>query len=145
LLVISFVDEPSANITAGNATRTDPANSTLVDPGSTIVLYISSGPAKVTVPPLVGVTQAQAEAKLREIGLTPDITYQSVPFGDSSSGRVLGQTPSGGVQVDPGSTVKLKIAKALPAPTTTTAAPTTTLAPTTTAAPATTTTAPPGP
>ncbi len=139
-LVISIVDEPSANIAAGSATRTDPANSTLVDPGSTIILYISSGPAQVTVPPLVGVTQAQAEAKLRELGLTPDITYQSVPFGDSSSGRVLGQTPSGGVPVDPGSTVRLKIAKALPAPTTTTAAPTTTLAPTTTAAPATTTT-----
>ncbi len=138
-LTVSLVDEPSANIAAGSATRTDPASGQLVDPGGTIILYISSGPAQVTVPPLVGVTQAQAEAKLRELGLVADITYQSVPFGDSSSGRVLGQTPSGGVQVDPGSTVKLKIAKALPAPTTT--LPPTTLPP----PPTTTTTTPPTP
>ncbi len=128
-LTISIVDEPSAIIPAGSATRTDPAGGTLVDPGGTIILYISSGPAQVTVPPLVGATQAQAEAKLRELGLAPDITYQSVPFGDSSSGRVIGQTPSGGVLVNPGSTVRLKIAKALPAPTTTTSPPTTTTLP----------------
>ena len=134
-LVVTITEEASATIGAGSAIRTEPATGTLVDPGSPVTLFISSGPAKVTVPPLVGVTQAQAEAKLGQLGLFPDISFQSVPFGDPSSGRVLGQTPSGGVEVDPGSTVKLKIAKALPAPTTT-------LAPTTTAPP---TTPPPTP
>jgi beta-lactam-binding protein with PASTA domain len=94
------------------------------------------------VPPLVGTTQAQAEAKLRELGLVADITYQSVPFGDPSSGRVIGQTPSQGVEVEPGSTVKLRVAQPLPAPTTTTSPPTTTLPPTTTASTTTTTVGP---
>jgi beta-lactam-binding protein with PASTA domain len=129
--VVTVRQEASASVQLGNAIRTDPAVNTLADKGATITLFISTGPDKVKVPPLVGTTQAQAEAKLRELGLVADITYQSVPFGDPSSGRVIGQTPSQGVEVEPNSTVKLRVAQPLPAPTTTTSPPTTTLPPTT--------------
>jgi serine/threonine-protein kinase len=136
-LVVTIQQEASS-LAVGNATRTDPVSGTLVSKASAITLYVSSGPAKVKVPPLVTLTQAQAEAKLAELGLTADVQFQSVPAGDSTDGRVTAQTPSQGVEVDPGSTVRLKVAKALPAPTTT-EAPTTTTTPPTTTLPATTT------
>ncbi len=131
---VTVTPEASADVAAGTSIRTDPAAGTLADKGSDIVLYVSSGPAKVKVPPLLGTTEAQATAKLTDLGLVPDVSYQSVPFGDASDGRVLAQTPSQGVEVDANSTVKLKVAKALPPPSTTTA-PTTTLPPTTTRRP----------
>jgi len=130
--VVTVQQEAHPTVAAGNAIRTDPAANTLADKGSALTLFISTGPEKVKVPPLVGTTQAQAEAKLNELGLVADISYQSVPFGDPSSGRVISQTPSQGVEVAPGATVKLRIAQPLPAPTTTTTPPTTTAAPTTT-------------
>jgi beta-lactam-binding protein with PASTA domain len=138
--VVTLQQEASPTVASGQATRTDPASGVLANKGSAITLYVSSGPSKVKVPPLVGLTQAQAEAKLFELGLAADVQFQSVPAGDSTDGRVTAQTPSQSVEVDPGSTVRLKVAKALPAPTTT-EAPTTTAAPaTTTSTPATTTT-----
>jgi eukaryotic-like serine/threonine-protein kinase len=141
--VVTIQQETSTTIPAGQATRTDPASSTLVNKGGAITLFVSSGPSKVKVPPLVTLTQAQAEAKLFELGLAADVQFQSVPTGDSTDGRVTAQTPSQGVEVEPGSTVRLKVAKALPAPTTTTTTvpptteppttiPSTTVAPTTT-------------
>jgi serine/threonine-protein kinase len=152
-LVVTLQQEASSTVPAGQATRTDPVSGALANKGSAITLFVSSGPSKVRVPPLVGLTQAQAEAKLFELGLAADVQFQSVPAGDSTDGRVTAQTPSQSVEVDPGSTVRLKVAKALPAPTTTetptTLAPTTTVAPTTvpatTAAPTTTSTTLAGP
>ncbi|MFZ4720973.1 MAG: Stk1 family PASTA domain-containing Ser/Thr kinase [Ilumatobacteraceae bacterium] len=137
--VVTVTQETSASVAAGSSTRTNPPASQLVDPGTPITLFVSTGPAKVRVPALVGLTQNQATAQLAAAGLVPDISYQSVPFGDASAGRVLGQTPSSGVELDPGSTVKIKIAQALPAPTTTTTPPTTppTSPPTTTPPPTT--------
>ncbi len=85
------------------------------------------------MPPLVGTTEAQAKQKLAQLNLLPDIRTQSVPFGDPNDGRVISQNPSQSVEVLPGATVKLVVAKALPEPTTTTVAPTlppTTVAPT---------------
>jgi beta-lactam-binding protein with PASTA domain len=77
------------------------------------------------VPPLLGTTEAQARVKLSELGLVPDVSFVSVLFGDPNDGRVIAQTPSQSVEVDAGSTVKLKVGKALPAPTTTPATTTT--------------------
>jgi eukaryotic-like serine/threonine-protein kinase len=116
--VVTVQQEPSDTVAAGNATRTDPAAGTLVAKGSPIILYVSSGQTQLTVPPLTGLTQAAAVAKLESMGLVPDVTTQNLPFGDPNDGRVIAQTPSVNVQVPPGSTVKLTVGKALPAPTT---------------------------
>ncbi len=130
-------EEASDLVPKGSAVRTDPAAGELVNKGGAVTLYISTGPAKVKVPPLTGLTEAQAIAKLDELTLTYELQYQTVPFGDSSDGRVIAQTPSVNTEVDPATAVvKLKVAKAAPAPTTTTTPPTT---PPTTTAPTTST------
>jgi serine/threonine-protein kinase len=110
-------EEASETVPLGSAIRTDPPAGQLVDKGSAITVFISIGKAKVKVPPLTGLTEAQAVAKLDEMLLQHTIQYQPVPFGDSTDGRVLSQTPSVNVEVDAASSVKLVVAKAAPPPT----------------------------
>jgi len=141
--VVTITNEDNATVPKGNAVRTDPAQGALADKGSPITLYVSNGPAQVTVPPLGNLTEAAARAKITGLGLVPDVSYASVPNGDPSNGRVIAQSPSEGNKVNPGATVRIKVARALPPPTTstsTTLPPTTTVPATTTTHPATTTT-----
>jgi beta-lactam-binding protein with PASTA domain len=97
----------------------------MTDKGTPITLYISTGQASVQVPPLVGLTQAQAIAKLNELGLVPDIITDPLPFGDVNNGRVTAQSPSETQTAMPGDTVRIKVGKAGPAPTTTSSTTTT--------------------
>ena len=136
--VVTVEEEPSASVDAGFAIRTDPAAGELVAKGSPITLYISSGPEPVTMPPLENLTEAAARAKLLELGLTVEVTYQAVPFGDSKNGKVITQSIASGAEVAPGTLVKLKVGQAVPNTTTTS----TTLPPTTTSSTTTTTTVP---
>ena len=151
-LVVSRAEEPNDSVPAGTVIRTEPPASTLVDKGSAVSVVVSTGPTKVAVPLVNGLTEAQATQKLTDAGLLFTITYQDVPFGHPNDKRVLKQTPEVAQQVDSSSTVALVVGRALPQPTTTpattppTLAPTTTTttpptsAPTTTSTPATTTT-----
>jgi beta-lactam-binding protein with PASTA domain len=129
-LSVKTQQEASDTVLAGNATRTDPASGQLVSKGAAVTLYISTGPTQVKVPPLVNYTEAQARAKISSLGLLANVTFQPVPFGDPTDGRVIAQTPASPQLVDPGSTVTVTIAKALPQPTT---IPTTTTIPPTAA------------
>ena len=142
--VVTVVEEPSQTVDAGLAIRTDPAASELVAKGSPITLYVSSGPEPVKVPPLENLTEAAARAKLLELGLTVEVTYQAVPFGDSKDGKVITQSIASGTEVAPDTLVKLKVGQAVVAPTTTTSTtlPTTTTSSTTTTSTTTTTVGP---
>ncbi len=131
-LVVSRVDEPNDTVPAGTVIRTDPAPDTTLDKGSTVALIISSGPTKVAVPLLNGITETQAIERLTERGLLASISYEDVPFGSPNDKRVLQQEPQATQLVDSSSTVTLVIGRALPEPTTTVAA----TPPPTTAAPA---------
>ena len=137
VFVVTVVQEPSASVDPGFAIRTDPAAGELIAKGSPITLYVSNGPEPVTMPPLELLTEAQARAKLLELGLTVEVTYQAVPFGDSKNGKVITQSIASGTEVAPGTLVKLKVGQAVAPPTTTTS---TTLPPTTTSSTTTTST-----
>ena len=55
--------EASDTIDKGNVTRTDPAVGTKIPVGSPVKVYVSSGPATVQVPNLVGKSEADARAR----------------------------------------------------------------------------------
>ena len=125
---VTVKEEASDTVEKGRATRTDPAQGEMVDKGTPITLYVSTGQATVQVPPLVGLTQAQAIAQLNKLGLVPDIITDPLPYGDVNNGRVTAQSPSETQTALPGDTVRIKVGKAGPAPTTTSST-TTTVAP----------------
>ena len=66
---------------------------------------------KVTVPNVVSLLQDDASSKLQSGGLTAQIKYLEVPFGDPRVNRVISQSPAAGSQVGKGTTVLLIVGK----------------------------------
>ncbi|ASU81806.1 serine/threonine protein kinase [Nocardiopsis gilva YIM 90087] len=104
-------NEPSSSISEGNVTRTSPEGGTSADPGSKVDLWISSGPEKVKVPDLSGMTKDQAESALKDRNLSGSFTEEE---SDEPEGQVIRQDPASGTEVDPNSTVNVVIAKKKP-------------------------------
>jgi beta-lactam-binding protein with PASTA domain/predicted Ser/Thr protein kinase len=65
----TLMSEASGSIDKGNVTRTDPVVGTKIPVGSNVTVYISTGPAQVQVPNLVGKSEADARAALDNAGL----------------------------------------------------------------------------
>jgi serine/threonine-protein kinase len=81
-----------------------PAGGARVDKGSNVALTVSSGPASVSVPPVVGDTVAQARRSLAKVGLKVGRVV-SEPSGQIASGSVIDTSPSAGQPVPVGSTI----------------------------------------
>jgi serine/threonine-protein kinase len=119
-------ETPSATVPAGAVISTDPGSGASVPTNSIVQIVVSSGPEQVEVPNLVGRTESDATAELRNRGLEGDVTPQTVPAGDPNAGRVISQDPAGGGTVDLGSTVRITVGVAGAATTTTTSSSSTT-------------------
>ena len=130
----------SSTVPAGTVMEIRPGPGEFVPKGSDVLIIVSNGPEPITVPAVVGRTQAQATNTLTEQGLVPNVAFVDVAAGSPDDGRVIAQSLPAGSQVDPGTAITITVGKAVaPVTTTTTIPPTTT---TTTVPPTTTTTAP---
>lgn len=65
----AVVHESNSDVAADNVIRTDPVAGQSVKVGQTVTLYVSSGAETVTVPSLVGLSQAAARDALKDAGL----------------------------------------------------------------------------
>jgi len=101
--------EPSDTVDAGKVTRTDPASGTDVDPGSTVTIFLSSGPEQVTVPLVTCQSFNSAQKDLERLGLQPVISSDTVAINPQCphGNKVAQQDPASGTTVDPGTTVTL--------------------------------------
>jgi serine/threonine-protein kinase len=102
--------QPSATIAPGLVIGTDPPAGTVALVGSTVTLLVSSGPAQVRVPDVLGESQTAAEAALTGAGL--EVGTISTRVSTQSAGSVLAQSPSGGTSLPSGSRVSLTVAQA---------------------------------
>jgi serine/threonine-protein kinase len=109
--VVTVTPEISATVAKGFVIRTDPAQGTLVDAASPITIFISSGPAPVAMPKLVGQTEIAAIAALDKLGISASVVYFDVPAGNANVGKVIAQAPAFASMVDPGSTVELTVGR----------------------------------
>ncbi|HEV7886356.1 MAG TPA: Stk1 family PASTA domain-containing Ser/Thr kinase [Acidimicrobiales bacterium] len=103
-------EEASSTVAQGKVIRTDPAAGQQVDKGSTVTLIVSSGPAQVDVPDVLGLTEADATKKLKDAGFKVARQDQTVTS-DSDDGRVVDQNPNAGTKADQGSTVTITVGK----------------------------------
>jgi serine/threonine-protein kinase len=101
--------EASDSVPTGQVIRTAPPAGTQIDKGSTVTLFISSGPQKVTVPSVVGQSQDSASAELANIGLKVQPVSQDSTT--ETPGTVLSQDPAAGSAVGRGSTVTITVAR----------------------------------
>ncbi|MDQ5861794.1 MAG: PASTA domain-containing protein, partial [Actinomycetota bacterium] len=101
----------SATVPAGRVITTSPAPGQMVGVGTTVEIVISTG--KVSMPGLINLPRAEAEAALKELGLVPNI--QEVENSEVAAGIVTGQSEQVNAAVDQGKTINIEVAKA-PAP-----------------------------
>lgn len=112
-LTVTTTNAASATIANGNVISQNPAKNTSVAPGSNVALVISTGPANVTVPNVVGQTQAAANTAITNLGLT--VATTNAASATVANGNVISQNPAAGASVGAGSNVDLVISTG-PAP-----------------------------
>ncbi|MGA0110174.1 MAG: PASTA domain-containing protein, partial [Schleiferiaceae bacterium] len=133
--IVTVQTEVSDTVEKGRVVRTDPAIGAPIDSGDTIVIYISSGQQQVEVPDVEGRTEGEARVALNTRGLAVEVIYVDVPAGSLNDGKVISQGVPFKTMVDPTTSIKLTVGKAIAATTTVATIPPTTEAPTPTAAP----------
>ena len=115
--VVTVTPEPNATVAKGIVIRTNPAQGTLVDAGSPITIFVSSGPAPVAMPNVQGQTEAAAVATLGKLGISATIEYFDVAAGNANVGKVISQSPAAASMVNPGSAVELLVGRESSVPT----------------------------
>ncbi len=113
--------EASTTVEEGKVIRTDPAAETPLPKGATVTLIVSSGPPKVEVPSVVGLTANGAKTTLESRGFGFASTETAACTPDEAN-QVIDQNPDAGTEVDPGTTVTVVVCKPV-ATTSTTPAP----------------------
>ena len=110
LVLGSVTSEFSDSVAAGIVLQQSPSSGTTASPGSAITLVLSKGPQNVSVPNVVGLTQAQAQSVLVSAGLV--LGTVTSEFSDTvAAGIVLQQSPSSGATASSGSAVALVLSK----------------------------------
>jgi serine/threonine-protein kinase len=99
-------DEASDTMAEGLVIRTVPAAGVGVTAGQDITVYVSTGAETTPVPPLEGLSEADARAAIEAAGLkVGQITSRSVP--GKAEGTVISSSPAAEEEVIVGSTVDL--------------------------------------
>lgn len=96
----------SESVAAGNVISMDPKSGTTVYRGDTVSLVVSSGPPLVTVPDVVGKTEAAARSALQKAGFQVQVNY---PLRFNLLDRVRTQTPKAQAKAPKGSTIRIDV------------------------------------
>jgi serine/threonine-protein kinase len=108
LLVGPEIKQADETVKAGHVIKASPAEGTLVPPNSKVTLYVSTGPAQKQVPSVVGKSEQDATQTLSQAGFNVGkITTDS--NSTAPAGTVLQQSPGGGSQAKPGTSVDLTV------------------------------------
>src|SRR5699024_5033424 len=103
--------EASADVEEGNATRWEPEVGTMVDEGSAVKVWFSTGPSEITVPDVTGMEQNAARDRLVAAGLdASNFSVQTENVPDMAEGRVARTEPAGGESVAPDAEITIIVA-----------------------------------
>jgi beta-lactam-binding protein with PASTA domain len=108
LVVGTVTTASSATVASGNVISESPSAGTTVNSSSAVNLVVSSGPAPVAVPNVVGDTQAAATSAIVAAGLALG-TVSTASSATVASGEVISENPSAGSSVSPGSAINLVV------------------------------------
>jgi len=103
--------QASSTVASGHVINTDPAAGIIVQVGSPVTVFVSSGPAPVHVPDVTGQSRSAAEAALTAAGLTVGTVTQR-SSSTQAPGTVISESPAAGSAVPTGGKVNLTVAQA---------------------------------
>ncbi len=115
LKVGTVTQQASSTVPKGNVISQDPIAGFQTPAGSAVNLVVSSGPALLTVPDVVGKTQLDAEVQIKNTcvtGTTQCLTVGNVIFQTSETvdaGSVISQDPPAGFEAAIGAAVSLVV------------------------------------
>jgi beta-lactam-binding protein with PASTA domain/predicted Ser/Thr protein kinase len=112
LVVDRVVRQADETVPERRVIRSSPAAGQTVDKGSGVTLFVSSGPPQEPVPDVVGLTEQEAKRTLGNQGFEVDVIEEGSDAVEP--GTVLRQDPAAGVEADPGATVTIVVARAIP-------------------------------
>ena len=107
-LEVTADTESSGSIRKGFATRTSPREGTSVERGSRVRLFVSSGPAKIEVPDVVGLTREAAETRLTRARLEVKVDLRD---SDAPENEVISQSPGSGTSAQRGDEVTIVVSR----------------------------------
>ena len=107
-LVADPVRQPSDDVPVDTVISQNPTDGTEVSPNSTVKLFVSSGPAAVSVPDLTGLTVAEAQNALSDQGLVVG-TVTEVDDPDAEAGKIIDSNPGAGTSVAPTTKINVRI------------------------------------
>jgi serine/threonine-protein kinase len=95
------------NVPVGTVVSQTPRQGSEVKKGSRVGIVVSTGPGSVALPEVVGLTEAQAVAKLQGLGLKP--TTQDQASTKVAQGHVISTDPTAGTELQVGSAVTVAV------------------------------------
>jgi beta-lactam-binding protein with PASTA domain/tRNA A-37 threonylcarbamoyl transferase component Bud32 len=98
----------SESVPKGQVFRQKPAAGKTVQRGDTVTFWVSSGPPKVYVPDVVGLSQGDAQAQLEAEGFVVSVDY--VAGWGEMPGDVVGQDPVAGTKGRAGDEIVIQVA-----------------------------------
>ena len=100
------VERQASDDPKGEVFDQDPNPGDSVEEGGAVTLFVSSGPAKVEVPDLSGLTKKEAEDELAEVDL--ELGDVEKAFDEEvPEGEIIGQDPAPDEKIEPGSPVDI--------------------------------------
>lgn len=109
-LTVAQVESVQAAAAPGVTMLTRPAPTTLLAPGAPVTVVVSRGAPTISVPPLLGLSQADARTRLEQEGLALG-TVTRRRSSDGTPGTVIGQRPAAGTLAAPGTVVDVVVAR----------------------------------
>ncbi|MDD2858709.1 MAG: Stk1 family PASTA domain-containing Ser/Thr kinase [Candidatus Nanopelagicales bacterium] len=106
-LQLGPVTEQDSDQPAGYVLEQSIPEGAQVNAGSTVAITVASG--SVTVPAVIGSTEAQGRSDIVQAGFEPQVIYQDT--GADVAGTVLAQSPKGGSKLDRGSIVTITVGR----------------------------------
>jgi eukaryotic-like serine/threonine-protein kinase len=106
---IGDTQEQASNAPTGSVIATRPAAGSQVSVPTTITLVLSSGPATIQMPDLVGRDIDAARRTLSQLGVR-DVQVIWDPMAIGARGTIVGQSPVAGATLLPGGSVQLRTA-----------------------------------
>ena len=108
---VNLDTEPSNTVREGFAIRTVPKEGLEVERGTRIRLFVSSGPARVQVPGVVGLLRESAESRLTEDGFDVNVRTEE---SEQPEDEVISQDPSAGTSTERGASVTITVSSGQP-------------------------------
>ncbi len=103
----NVIPKESLSAPKGQVIGQDPAGGSRAKKGSTVDLFVSSGPGTASIPDLTGKPRSVARKTLLDLGMR--IAEQRTASDDIKQNRVVATRPAAGQSVDKGTTVTLVI------------------------------------